>query len=309
MRRKPILILAISLIMSLVCTQFAFATQQSQDLNQTTEVKKLEKIVLNEYDYIKDLSKKTPAELKDLGFDDKEITKMPNIVNEYRDKLKEQGKQNDQSLKLKGYTDSQIETLRSFTGSEEQLKSLSATLTMTPVLTKQSVQSSKFIVQSVSVGQWISSYQYLNGYTKATISANWAWSSCPIFGLWDVVGFAWSGGFVQDSSSSTYNYHKIKYITSLGYTYVTRGWSCAAGQGCSDTFCMALNGGLSDGWAQSGTAQASLTVYGYQPIIGVTVGYGHSTINVYPSVGFSSGDLSFSPATVQAAEQYSVYYL
>lgn len=308
MKRKPMLILAISLIMCLMCAQFAFGAQQSEDLNQITEVKKLEKIVLNEYDYIKDLSKKTPTELKDLGFDDKEISEMPNIVNEYKDKLKEQGNLNDQSLKLKGYTDSQIETLRSFTGSEEQLKSLSATLTMTPVLTKQSVQS-KFIVQSVGVGEWISSYRYLNGYTKATICANWAWSSCPIFGLWDVVGFAWSGGFVQDSSSSTYNYHKIKYITSLGYTYVTRSWSCAPGQGCSDTFCMAQNGGLSAGWAQSGTASASLTLYGYQPVLGVTVGYGHSTINVYPSVGFSSGDISFSPSTVQAAEQYRVYYL
>lgn len=307
MKRKLSMILILSMILLLVGSQGAFAA--------TNTVTDQNILVYNEYQTLKQLSQKSPSELKNLGFSDEVVNNPANIIPQYIEKLTERSKLSTEELKTLGYTDAQIAIFKNFKGTAGQIEALSSNLTIKPGTGKKEskIQSSSvFRTQAtVNIGEWISSYYYdsTNKRTYADIALNWAWDSCPTTEFWDAVAFAWSGSFIQTASNDVNNYAGVTYRISSNTTETrTKGWACAPGQGCDIVFEMALDG-LGLQWAQSGYAKARIYTDSYTPSFGLTAAYGHQTIMMSPSVNFGGGgSIGFSTGVVKTST-YHVYNL
>lgn len=304
MKKRFHILLALTMIFGLLGSQIVSAAPVSQKPTSVTQ----KPIVINEYQYIKDFAQKSPTELKGLGFNEKEIVDVPNMVNQYKEELQKRSKLSTEDLKVKGYTDPQISTLKAFNGSEDQLQSLSATLTIEP--SAVSIAQPAALTSSVGISRWLAYYYFDSALNKtvARITASWSWSSEPICEFTDSLAFSWSGGFIQDSAyDGANNYNRVTYRTSLGYTDTYYSWYCVPGSGCSGNFPVRGSYGGSAAWAQSG--YGTVTVFKANSVspLALTVAYGHSIVTVVPSISTTgSGGLSFNPSTVEVTSSYTV---
>lgn len=290
LRKKLSLITSVATVICLLTSQVLLATPMSSTTPPQAPPQIQQTITLNEFNELKELQKKNPEELKSLGLSDVEINQVPNLVNEYKQKLKERASLSDQELKSLGYTEDQVKMLKAIQDkpiTDAQAVALAATLSMDPYI----------------------AYYYYDSYANKTFlraTLAWEWSSKPIVQHYDLIAIAWSGGFIQDSSYDAQNSHRIHYITSLGYSESYYAWSTTPGQGCSHTFQFADIAGW---WAQSGYATASSFANGRVPNVGIRMVYGHSAVNITPSISMNGGSISISPSSIQKTEFYDVYSL
>lgn len=233
----------------------------TNDQNQVFEQK------INEYQYLKMLKSKTDAELTSMDFSNEEIEEIRNL--DYAAELKKRSYYDDKTLKNMGYTDEQINILSTFTGTEQELITLSATLTLT----------------GSRVNFWYSSG---NQYYK--IRFDWIWSTDPIFNLEDIIGVGW-GSLYHLTTSTSYSYHKVYYkCYADGTTYDTgiKAFTPVDVLNATHTFPMIQykydGPQLKEYWAYKGTGYIQIYRGGSDQNADIIVKYGHTYITIIPSI-------------------------
>lgn len=190
----------------------------------------------------------------------------------------------DRKLVDMGYDKESIDILRNFDGSEDQIVTLSASLSL-----------------SCSISQ----YFYREGKTYAVISYNWSWSSMPFWTMTDIIGIAWDPSFYQTPNNVNDKQTISKYNgnTYVG-TYVTALSCKSPGNAAGCEFPVLINE-RKNHWAKSATGKVYIAASGYVSEMGVRVAYGHSTGVGSPGVSFPGGvSISFTGNCSEAAADY-----
>ncbi|MCF6097756.1 hypothetical protein L1766_12305, partial [Thermovorax subterraneus] len=149
---------------------------------------KMAKVTINEYLMLKELKNKSYLELQKMGFSAQDIEKIRKF--DYAEELYRRSKLDDSILKNLGYTDEQISMLRAFSGTEEEIIALAA---------------------SLNISAKTDSYYYseTNNRTYYRARFDGTWSSAPAVMMKDIIGIAWSEGMYIDQSPSA-TYHRVK---------------------------------------------------------------------------------------------------
>ncbi|KYO68562.1 hypothetical protein [Thermovenabulum gondwanense] len=158
---------------------------------------KIAKVTINEYLMIKELKNKSDSELQKMVFSAKDIGKIRNF--DYAEELYRRSKLDDSILKNLGYTDEQISMLRAFSGTEEEIIALAATLNI-------SAKTDSYY------------YSEANNRTYYRARFDWNWSTAPAVMMEDIIGIAWSEGMYIDQSPNA-TYHRVKYVNNIYGNY------------------------------------------------------------------------------------------
>lgn len=238
-------------------------------------------ITINEYELAERLASETPATLSEKGFDSNEIAEIKNYKEIYRNHIKNLNTLNDDVLLSNGYTNDQISIIRSFTGSDEEMRRLGATL---------------------NLNASPSNFRFDGTYTRGTLNYSWSWASIPAFKMQDMVAVSWNNWAVTSNSSNVkyYNVNTGAYYTSQAATFSQDG-NGVLGAGhkfkvsLSDNYYYAKSG--SGSFTVQSDVQAKKDFYYYME-------YGHSQLvtSISFSVGVGGGDASigFTTGTVAA---------
>lgn len=265
--------LAAAMVMGMSVTAFANETPVTNN-NET-------KITLNEYELAEQLAAQTPETLSEEGFDSDEIASIKNYKEVYREHISSLNTLSDDALSENGYSREQISIIRSFDGSEAEMRRLGATLTLSATA---------------------KDFSYDGNYSHGTLSYSWSWGSVPAFKMQDMIAASWNNWAVTSNSSSVnyYNVNTGAYYTTKSATFSQDGNGVlGAGHKFSES--------LSDNYyyAKSGTGyfkvksdvHAKKDFYYY-------IAYGHSQLiaSINFSVGIGGGDasISFTTGTVIA---------
>lgn len=148
----------------------------------------LNQTVVNEYDMFKEFTSKSTETLLSEGFSSEEIQEQKSLdykaeMQELVDKL---AKVNTRSLEKAGHSPEQIEIIQNYTGTEDQIYGLSASLAFSTYYGASSASSSR---------------------SEINFRTDWTWSSAPIWLNTDIVAVPWSEEMYLDSGSS-YTYGK-----------------------------------------------------------------------------------------------------
>lgn len=183
MKRYISMVLSLAIILCLATsTTSAFYTpDDTQHLTQTN------KIVVNEYELLKELAEKTPAMLKSEGYASSEINAIKNYQNVYRDHIYTLQDLSDLALLKNGYTTEQIDTIRSFSGTDAEMSRLGAELR---------IYSSPALFDYTPGGR-----------TTGRLAYNWSWTGIPAVKMRDMVAASWNNWYVTDDSSFVEFYH------------------------------------------------------------------------------------------------------
>lgn len=219
-------------------------------------------IYINEYELAERMAMQTPATLASEGFDSAEIATLKNYKNIYRNHIASLNELSDEALQKNGYSKSQIELIRSFTGSEQEMRRLGATMTLTATT---------------------SNFRYNGNYTVGTLKYNWAWQSVPVFKMTDMLAVSWNNWTVT-ANSSAIKYYKVttgEYYTqkSATFTQDSNGVLGAAHKfavSLSDNYYYAKSG--SGSFTVQSDTHSKKDFYYY-------ISYGHS--QVQPTISFS----------------------
>lgn len=237
------------------------------------------KVVINEYELLKELSSKSESTLSEKGYSSKEIQKLKNFHQIYVDHLNELKKLDDSTLKKLGYTPKQIIVLRDFDESEEQAISLAADLR---------------IYSSTA------NFNYDGNYSRGRLVYNWYWTGVPSFKLQDAVAVSWNNWAVESNTSyvSYYTVNTGDFYTNKNATFTTEGHTYeGAGHkfnvSMSDHYYYAQRGGGTFDVRSDSHIEKDFAYY---------IAYGHQMI--LPSITFSltpgggAASLSFNNGTV-----------
>jgi hypothetical protein len=264
-------LLSVLLIAVLVLTASGAAFAASPD----------QKIVKNEYLYLKELQKLTDEELQARGFDAAAIEELRKI--DYAKELKRRAQLDEKELKeFYGYTDEKIKKLKNFKGTEEEVIALAATLTY-------------------DIAYYSHGYNSTTNKSTMKVKHSWSWSSQPIFGFTDIEAFAWTDGFSLDGSTSnsylTVTYQgvgtqTVKYYPSLDSSL----------HGAYIKFPVLINDPYAfTAWSKSGTGYLTIWKSGrHTGDVTIRGAYGHNQLGLSPSVTFpAGGGISFSTGVVE----------
>lgn len=282
--KSTYLVMALVLMLSLCFTNLVSAESISEEgtlLSQT---------VTNEYDLYKDFQNKSDEQLVKEGYTQEKIKELKSL--DYKGKIKKKAerlaKVDIKKLEEMGYTKDQIKDIKQFTGTEEQIYSLSATLALSTYYGASSKSST---------------------YSQINFRTDWTWSSAPYWLLEDILAVPWSEGMYLDTGSSS-TYGQYSYYDEFAETFY---------QTYSTTVTPDLNKGASikfdTGYHDSdfGGLYAKKGKFGYKLFkstllneVAVQPTYGHTTVSVgSPSVSFPAGlSVSFSYQTSAEASNY-----
>lgn len=220
---------------------------------------------INEYKQLKQLKAKSDMELKQMGYTSEEINRIRSI--DYAQELRERAKLDNAQLKNLGYTDEQITMLKSFTGTEEEIIALAATL---------------------DLSAWHSSFWYdsANNRSYWRVSFSWTWSSMPVIRLTDVVGAGWGPQMSLVAPESWQTVRYVHKITGNGYTQ-----DFAITLYAVNTAQVKFPMDSSDAayWAKYGSGQVKVSYGGDLRDAQMRIAYGHNEFGVSPSVNVPWG--------------------
>lgn len=230
--------------------------------------------VLNEYDLLSKLVDESPATLGTYGYSAVEIEKINNLQTAYTDYLQQYAKLDDASLKKLGYSDKQIEIFREFTGTENQIRALAATLTVTV---------------DIDYVTWSST----QNRTNARLYVYFEWSGVPLIKTKDIIAVSWNDWNING---------KMCYITytnvdGSGDTMIDVGTFAEndgpASFGGGFTFPMTKQDNTY--WGQSGYCAFTLYHNYTRADLSAYAAYGHTTIGYTPVATIPGwGSVSFS---------------
>lgn len=282
---KKLLALLVSVLLIFSLSIPAFAVDSTGEVK--TPIKE-NKVVVNEYEMSKKLSKKSDSELSDMGYSSREISEIRNYHQKYVDHLNGLKKLNDSTLANLGYTSEQIAVLRNFDESEEQASILSATL---------------------DIWSSTANFRYVDNYTKGRLAYNWTWTGVPAFKMQDAVAASWNDWIVE-SNTSYVNYYSVytgSYYTQGTATFTTDGNGT---EGAGHKFNVSMNDNYYYAKSGGGTFDVRSDVLWYKNFY-YYIAYGHSEI--WPTISFSIGkggaaaSISFTTGTVIEDEETGFY--
>lgn len=266
-------VLSIIIIWTLVLFVNSIVYANNGDINK----KQTEKIVINEYLMLKELKNKSDDELTKIGFTSDQIKKIKEI--DYAKELQKRSKLDEKILKNMGYTNEQIKILKNFSGTEPEIIALASTLNLYATYTSFYYDSSV-------------------NRTYFRVYFDWEWSSQPLFLFTDIIGMAWSEGMYLDTDPS-WTFHTVKYVNNLtgNYYYIDYNVDLIAPVGGASTkFGMYRDSNNPPGtyeWSKFGYGYVRVSKSGYVPEVQMIIEYGHSTLQLIPSVSLT-GQLSLT---------------
>lgn len=241
------------------------------------------KVTINEYEMMEQLSEETDTRLVSLGYSLTEVSQINDYKEVFCAHIESLDSLSDDVLYNNGYTKEQIKTIRNFSGTEEEMRSVAA---------------------SVSVSASITSHYYDGDYTYAKLVYNWLWSGVPAFKSFDVIGASWNDWFITSKSLTVKYYNKDTgaYYSTLSPTFIGANLGTVGG---GYKFRLATSDNVNYGKVGSGSYNLKSDVHAKKDIA-YNISYGHSQIVVSsPSIsignGGVSGSISFSFGTVEAA--------
>ena len=236
--------------------------------------------VMSEFEYYEELANLTDLELEEIGYEKAEIES----IREYRtlaiDTYTSLNDESDERLYNRGYTDEQIAIIRDFEGTEEQLRLLAATCTIT--------------ISCPSIA-------FNGSSTNATLKVNFSWSNPPLIRLIDIVAVTWNNWFLTSTPSMSLTYQKLIGGTTLA-TAPMHDNSTYSANGCAFSF--ALEDYAQTEWLKSGSTTIYLNHNHIKWDMSAYTEYGHTTL--VPSGGFSitGPDISFGFGISTAAQDW-----
>lgn len=147
--------------------------------------------VISEYDMYKQIKETSVNDLLTAGYSEATIKEYKET--DYVGVLFKRAELSKDELINLGYTDDQIEIFQNFTGTEDEINTLSASLTF----------SLSYVRSSIS-----------NNSTWCDVKVSWSWSQCPIFTQEDIVALAWTDGMYCDTSSAVNSTYYLWYSKS-----------------------------------------------------------------------------------------------
>lgn len=267
---------ALTLLLLMSATTFA-----SQPIDNTPP----QKIVINEYEALKQLAEETPEVLTKSGYSSSEIAKIQNYQQTYSDHIYEQQTLSDTALVKHGYSSNQIDVIKNFTGTEDEMSRASA---------------------SLDIYSTTALFEYPNSEDRTTgrLAYTWTWSGIPAIKMRDMVAASWNNWTLTDESSYVgyYSIYSGELYTSESASYIDPTNNTWNGGGHrfrmtkSDNYYYAKQGGGTFDVESDGLYQKDFYYY---------IEYGHSTLSY--NIGFSvsipgggSGSISFSVVTANA---------
>lgn len=279
MHFKNFVSLTLAIVMVLGMSVTVFAHTASSTNHQETS------LTLNEYELAEQLAAQTPEILSENGFDSSEIASIKNYKEVYREHIAYLNTLSNDALIKNGYTNEQISIIRSFSGSETEMRRLGGTLTLTATP---------------------GTFSYDGDYSRGTLSYSWNWKNIPAFKMQDMVAASWNNWAVTNNTSSVkyYNVNTGAYYTTQSATFSQDGNGVlGAGhkfqESLSDNYYYAKSG--TGSFTLKSDVHAKKDFYYY-------VAYGHSQIvaSISFSVGIGGGDasISFSTGTVISGDEH-----
>ena len=244
------------------------------------------KITLNEYEIMEQLSKESDEGLISLGYSSTDVSKIKDYKEVFRSHIEELCNLSDNALINNGYTKEQIYIIRNFSGTEDEMRAVAA---------------------SVSVSASVTSHYYDGNYTYAKLVYSWLWSGVPAFKSFDVIGASWNDWFITSKSLTVKYYDKDTgaYHSTISPTFIGANLGTEGG---GYRFRLATSDNFNYGKVGSGFYNLRSDVHAAKDIA-YYISYGHSQIVVSsPSIsigtGGASGSISFSFGTVEADSVY-----
>lgn len=276
----------ISFLLSLIMTvSLCVPSVAASSLDITQRSNPVSRVVINEYDALKELSAQSPATLSADGYTPSEINSIQNYQTIYREHIYNLQPLSDDALLKNGYTTEQLNIIRNFTGSDSEMARLGAELTLysTPTMFKYTS----------------------GGRTTGRLAYNWYWTGVPAIKMRDMVAATWNDWFVTANSSyvSYYAVNTGSYYTqeSAEFQYPEDDTD-VAGAGHrfrmtkSDNYYYAQRGGGTFDLESDGLYQKDFSYY---------LEYGHATLSY--DIGFAvslpggaSGSVNWTVAATKA---------
>lgn len=265
------------------------------------------KVEIDEYKMIKQTQSMTDEQLQEIGYSPEDIQQLRSY--DYVKALKERARLDRKTLKNLNYTDEQIDIFHNFTAKEEQLGSLSSSLSFTEEQ-----------LAALSSSMSFDGYLYEWSYTGATSTNkliqkyNWTWTTAPLNLMEDVIGVGWTPPLLMDYQPSSDIFNTVFYksaVTGYGTRNITHNFEMKDAAGAaSDTFDIASftqTGALID-WAYHGYGSMSLSYIGAMMTDGgAIVRYGHtfSAFSWEPTISIPWGTaLKWTSGTQTEGEKY-----
>ncbi len=267
---KKIMSLVVALLMVFAFSASAFANSDTQ---------KVQKVKINEYQMLKELSKKSESEMKKLGYSSKDVEKIKNHEEEYVKHLKKYAELDDESLKNLGYSSEKIQMLRVYDGSEAQTLALGAEVN---------------IQLTIDYVTWSESQQR----TNARLEYNYDWDGVPLVKMTDLVAVSWNNWVINGKYAVTTYKHIYGTQPDIydNPTFVENDGPEVYGAGYEIEMTKQDN----YYWAQSGQGIFTLYHNNGREDLSAYVAYGHFGVSLTPSFfipGF--GAIVFDPDTTQ----------
>ena len=266
MERIKCILLVFIIVMASNLTVFA------NDVKSSTSA-----LTINEYDFLLNLTEKSNSELVNIGYTANDIDSIRSLRESYTDHINEYTDLSTEALTNLGYTQQQIFTLRNFNGTEEQIRSLAATLNLT---------------LEIDYVTWSSS----ENRTNSRLCFDFEWNGVPLIKWTDVVALSWNNWTING---------KVGYVTYtdiygsgndylMSATYISNSGPTSYGAGYK--FAMAQND--NQYWAKTGYGIFTLYHNYERADLSAYAEYGHSTLSVSPTFSIPGyGSISFSDST------------
>lgn len=242
-------------------------------------------MTVNEYDFLRGLSNKSDSTLRANGYSTADIALVRNLNESYTNHLKQCACLSTSALKNLGYSQRQISILRSFSGAENEIRALAATL---------------YFSLSIDYVTWSSA----SNRTDARLTYNFSWSGVPLIKTTDIVAVSWNDWTINGKTSYI-TYTNINGSGSSYYlaaTYVSNSGPASYGGGYR--FAMTQND--NNYWAQSGYGIFTLYHNYTRADLSAYAQYGHSTVSVTPSFSVPGyGSIGFSYGTSMAGQDWA----
>ena len=263
MKKITGIMLVIALMLGMTTATFANVIPSSKQSCYT----------ISEFDMLETLAKESKSELKQDGYSQEEIAEIKEYETLYQKHIEELGNLSDERLRNWGYSEEELSIIRNFQGTTEEMRALSAKVTI-------NITDENFKFQSKET------------YTTGTLNYSWNWTKKPMSQATDLIAFAWNDWAVKASSSYVKYYDMTTGVLTKGEpAQKIQPTSVVSGVGGNGYKFPLVQGNLfakeGNGYfkLQSDVHIAKDCYYG--------MAYGHTTLAL--SVGYSIGKSGLDP--------------
>ena len=239
----------------------------------------IQRMTINEYEALEQLSKESDSALLQKGYSSDEISQIKNYRTVYAEHITSLQSLQAEVLAKHGYNAAQISAIQNFNGSEEQMRLASA--------------SFEIYSQTASF-----TYPDSGGRTSGRLAYGWSWLGIPAAKMRDMVAVSWNGWILtrEGSDIAYYSVSTGNYYGTFSASYnapTNNAWNGAGHKfsvSKSDNLYYAKNGGGFFEVECDGLYQKDFFYY---------IEYGHATFSLDISFGVSvpggaAGTISFS---------------